>query len=308
LHELVEETSIPDEEFAIYMNKRRQSLQANLQKTSCMARNLFFRSLFPRPHPYGDYALPVDADKVSAQDVRDFFHRCYRWNTARLVISGACHHLHWDKHPWLAETGLANTRQRDEERSFATTPTKRETLRHPVPGAVQSTIRIGRLLPFAWNDMQHARFLILNAILGGYFGSRLMSNLREDKGYTYSIYSRVQIMRGATVFSLSTDVNAEATDNALKEIYGEMRRLREEPVPTDELETVKNYLAGEFLRGIDGVFERSERFIQQEYALVDDRLDANYLQALSSVTPQQLQELACEFLREDELTEVVAGR
>ena len=303
LKELTTEATYPEEEVEIYLAKRRQELQANLQKTSYMARLLFFRALFPAPHPYGLYATPEDADKVTAQDVRAFHRQRYRWEEARITLSGACREALQAMQSWLPAATPASAPPR-----FPCAPATPQTLRHAMPQAVQSTLRMGRRLPFAPNDPRHALFLVLNAVLGGYFGSRLMSNLREDKGYTYGIYSRVQLLRDASVFSLSADVNAEVADDALHQVRHELRRLREDPIPEEELERVRNYLVGDFLRGIDGVFERSERLYHQENACLDDTLDANYLRALATATPKQLQELAAATLQEADLTTVVAGQ
>ena len=165
-----------------------------------------------------------------------------------------------------------------------------------IPNAVQSTIRIGRILPLPWDSTDYARFLVLNTVLGGYFGSRLMSNLREDKGYTYGIYSMTQIYRGSIVFFLTADVAAEATQSAVDEIFQEIKRLQQQPVTDEELDRVRNYMMGDLIRSIDGVFDISERYRHIAATHVTEQLTANLLDAILHVTPDQLQTLAQTYL------------
>ena len=153
--------------------------------------------------------------------------------------------------------------------------------------------------------MDYTRFMVLNTVLGGYFGSRLMSNLREDKGYTYGIYSQTQIFRDSIILFITADVAAQATHDAVKEINLEIERLRQEPVSDAELERVRNFMMGDFIRSIDGTFEISERYRQMVVTDVDERLSTNLMETLATVTPDQLLSLAQSTLTD--LVTVTAG-
>ena len=177
----------------------------------------------------------------------------------------------------------------------------------PIAGAVQTTVRVGRLLPVAWDDPDYARLMLLVTILGGYFGSRLMSNLREDKGYTYGIYARTQIYRGAIVFYTSADVAGDVADDAEREIMHELQRLVDDPVPQAELDLVRTVLAGDFLRSVDGIFERSARFVDMLGTDVTELLTDNLREALATTTPSDLQRLAAEHLAPQMMTVCRAG-
>ena len=165
-----------------------------------------------------------------------------------------------------------------------------------IPNAVQSTIRIGRILPMPWDSSDYARFMVLNTVLGGYFGSRLMSNIREDKGYTYGIYSVTQIHRGSIVFYITADVAAEVTQAAVDEVMNEINRLQQQPISEEELERVRNYMMGDFIRSIDGVFDLSERYRQMVATHVGEQLTTNLLDSIATATPEQLQTLAQTYL------------
>jgi predicted Zn-dependent peptidase len=175
----------------------------------------------------------------------------------------------------------------------------------PVSGAVQTTVRVGRVLPLAWESADYARFMILTTLLGGYFGSRLMQNLREDKGYTYGIYARTQLYRGVIVFYITADVAGSVAKEAEQEIIHELRRLAEKPVGEEELNLVKVVLAGDFIRSVDGTFELSERYRQMHFTDVTEQLTTHYFDAVQHVTPAQLQALAQQYLTP--LTTVTAG-
>ncbi len=155
--------------------------------------------------------------------------------------------------------------------------------------------------------MDYARFMLMTTVLGGYFGSRLMSNIREDKGYTYGIYARTQIYRGVIVFFITADVAGGMAQAALDEVNKELELLCKEPVADEELELVKTVLAGDFLRSVDGIFEKSARYCDMLGTCVDERLTDNLRSALQDTTPAQLQELAQRFLNPSDMTVCLAG-
>ena len=127
-----------------------------------------------------------------------------------------------------------------------------------------------------------------------------MTNIREEKGYTYGIYSMSNMVRGSSVFYITTDVASEYAEPALNEIYKELSKLCNETVSDDELSLVCNYMAGDFLRSIDGIFERSERFYNMLDVQIDERFTANFFNALKTVTPEKLKSLAAQIFDRSE--------
>ena len=180
-----------------------------------------------------------------------------------------------------------------------------------VEGAVQNSLRIGLRLPFGWCDRDYATFMVLSTILGGYFGSRLMTTIREEKGYTYGIYSMTRMRRDSLSFGIISDVAAERAD-AVADIVAEMRRLCDEPVGDEELTLVRNCMVGDFMRSVDGVFERSERFCQMLTCGIDERFTDNYFDAIepdnpSCATPQRMQAMAQRLFDPEQMVLVSAG-
>ena len=173
--------------------------------------------------------------------------------------------------------------------------------------ALQSAIRIGKLMP----NKTHKDYFglqILNTVLGGYFGSRLMKNIREDKGYTYGIGSGIMSLKEVGYFFISTEVGSDVTQKALAEIYKELEIIRTEKIPTEELELVKNYLLGQLLKSCDGPFNMAALFDSvNEYGL-DYTFYNNYIKTIKEITPEKLLHLAIKYLAKADLKEVVAGK
>jgi predicted Zn-dependent peptidase len=172
--------------------------------------------------------------------------------------------------------------------------------------SVQASIRIGKRL-FSKTHPDFQKMQVLNTLLGGYFGSRLMSNIREEKGFTYGIHSGLASLVRDGYFFIGTEVGAEVKDATLHEIYKEINRLREEPVPADELELVKNYFSGKIVSGLDGPFRLADFYS----GLLIYGLDIDYvhrlLDTIKSVTADELKSLAVKHLNTDDMYEIVVG-
>ena len=306
LEGLVHRPAFPESELEIFKNNRRQKLLSLRQHSSEVARRLFYSSLFGQEHPLGKYADPEDVDRLNVGMVRDFYHEYHRGGDMDIVVSGNID----DAALSMLDRYFGHDIPVGTNYLSLPIPKPSEQQTHHssvIPGSVQATLRIGRILPLRWDDPDYARFMILTTLLGGYFGSRLMTNLREDKGYTYGIYARTQVYRGVIVFFITADVAGSAVDAAEKEIFNELHRLVEEPVNQDELDLVRIVLAGDFIRSVDGVFERAARFGDMLGTCVTEQLTENLRDALSDVTPQQIQQLAARYLRSDQLVVCCAG-
>ena len=312
VYELFAEPVFGEHEFAVFLSKRRQKILSAQMETGKVARNLFYADIFGRTHPYGVYAEVEDVDKLTVDDVRRFYSEHYNLSQMQMVVAGHCDARLVeliDKQFGQVSCDEQGTGDIFEPADYPIPA--HETFRAVnavVPNAVQSTLRIGRRLPWRWDSQEYALFTVLNTLLGGYFGSRLMSNIREGKGYTYGIYSYSHLMRDNLLFFINTDVGSQYSQPALKEIYKEMERLCNEPVDAEELEVVRHYLVGDFLRSIDGIFERGERYRSMQTSRIDERFTDNFFHAIATCTPQQLQAVARQAFDRDAFTQVVVGQ
>ena len=306
LQQLLLHPAFPQDDFEVFLSKRRQELQAMQRKTREVARRLFYQTLFGTDHPLGRYAEPDDADRLDRETVVRFFHRRYR--SRQLIVSGNIDAELIEKvTESLAPLQVEESKNPKVEDLISTFHYQLSTFKVAVPGAVQTTLRVGRILPFRWDSVDYARFMLLTTLLGGFFGSRLMSNLREDKGYTYGIQAHTQIYRGVIVLFITTDVAASAADAAEEEIRRELQRLCDEPVGDDELAMVKTVLIGDFIRSVDGVFERSERLRSMLATDVDETFTDNLREALQTTTADHLLQLSRRFLQPADMLYCRAG-
>jgi zinc protease len=176
----------------------------------------------------------------------------------------------------------------------------------PVEGSIQASLRVGRRWP-ALSDVQTPELLLLVKILGGYFGSRLMRNIREDKGFTYGIHASVVAREQATSLVIGTDVNGESADATRHEIAYELTRLQTEPLGDDELETVKNYTLGKLLGETATVFEQADRYRYVVLQGLRPDYYAELVRRTQAATAEELQALARTYLSPADMLTVVAG-
>ncbi|MBK6835285.1 MAG: insulinase family protein [Bacteroidetes bacterium] len=308
VEDIIKNPSFPQHEFDLFLANRKQKHLVNSQKVSVLARRRFNELLFGENHPYGINVKDEDFDNTSLQDVIDFYKTHYTSKNCTIVLSGnlpddvfTLLNDHFGKQVWGGSTVAVS------KPSVVLETTKENKHLVVKDDAIQSAIRIGRPL-FNKTNPDYFKFQVLNTILGGYFGSRLMANIREDKGYTYGIGSGLAGLAHGGYFFVSTEVGVDVTKNTLEEIYKEIKLLREELVDEEELELVKNYILGQFLRSVEGPFALADKFKAiWEYNLDYDYFD-KYFKAVQSVTPTELRDLANKYLQEKDLIECVAGK
>lgn len=307
IEEIVKNSLYPQSEIDIYLANKKQKYLINSQKVNHLARRKFSEMLFGTRHPYGIDVKNEDFDSLKQKDIKDFYNNYYNSANCFIVVSGKLPNTllsilngHFGKANW------GNTAGKSQPKASIVTSTQKKVLVEK-NDAIQSAIRIGRVM-FNKTHPDYFKFQVLNTILGGYFGSRLMANIREDKGYTYGIGSGLNSFVNAGYFSINTEVGADVTSKALKEIYKEIKLLREEPVSAEELETVKNYILGQFLRSVDGPFALAEKFKAIKEFGLDYNYYDNYFKSVQTVTANELRDLANKYLQPDDLIECVAGK
>jgi predicted Zn-dependent peptidase len=146
--------------------------------------------------------------------------------------------------------------------------------------------------------------VVLNTLFGGYFGSRLMSNIREDKGFTYGIYSSIVPDVNGGSMTIHTETGTHVVEPAIKEIYHEMQVLCNEPATEEELLLVKNYLLGGLLGDLDGPFS----ILQRWRTIILNGFDENYfnnnVRIYKTITPAEVQALAQKYYKPGEFYEI----
>jgi zinc protease len=165
---------------------------------------------------------------------------------------------------------------------------------------------MGRLWPSLHHPDTHRLQLLVN-VLGGYFGSRLMRNIREDKGLTYGIYSSLTPASRAPCSWIGTDVNGDSADLAISEMNLELRRLQEELIPAEELMTVKNYILGKFANELSTVFEQCDKYKSMVFLSLPANYYETYVHDIEHTDADTLRTLAQQYLTPELLQTVIAG-
>lgn len=305
LRELLTEPTFPAKELDDLRNITLQNLRVNYEKNAYLAGILFREKLFGLDHPYGRSQRPEAIEQLTREGVVAFYERAIRNRPFQLILAGQAS----ENEIVLLNRTLGQLPIRTDQLSAFTgsLPTDDALpILAEKPDSTQSSIRIGRRL-FTRSHPDFFKMLVTNEILGGYFGSRLMKNIREEKGFTYGISSNMPSFRREGYFLIGTDVNRENTQQTLDEIRKEIRILQTEPVSADELETVKNFMAGEFVGSLNTPFEIADRY----KVILLDNLPADflttYIRQMRAVTPTDIMETATRYLVPDDLREVIVG-
>lgn len=304
--ELLTDSIVPEKELDIYLTNKRQEFLVNNEKTTYLARRKFSEVLFGSHHPYSNQISEKDFTRITAPLIRQFYHQYLNADNCRIVV---CGNVNESILKIITEqfSRLGTSPQRPEvpEYLFSPAPVKRyHTFKD---NTVQSSLRIGKS-GIRLTDPDYAGFLLLNTILGGYFGSRLMSNIREEKGYTYGISSFNVSMPQGSYWCIATDVNNEYVETTIDETLKEIHRLQNEPVAKDELTLVKNFLYGDLLRELDGVFSQSDALKHKLNYNLDNRIYLQMIQQIKSCTPDDLLRLANRYLNTEEMYIITAGK
>ena len=300
--EILLRPAFPEREFEVYRNKRKQSLKIERQKVDTQSRELFAEALFGKNHPYGMSSSEELYDQLTTDDLRALYAKLYTANNCFVVCSG-----HITPEVLQKIESIASALHSGESLDVAfPKPETTHYVERNVASALQSSIRVGRLL----FDRTHRDFVgmqVVAAILGGYFGSRLMQNLREEHGYTYGVMAAMVNFDKEGYLAIATQVAREHRDDALREIFYEIEQLRTEPIDENELQMVKNVMIGEILRILDGPFGIADVTIENIMCGMDNSATQHSVEQIFAITPKEIQRLAQEYLKREDLVVAVVG-
>ncbi len=300
--DIVTKPIFPKEELAAFCERNIQNLAVDLTRGDVVAYRKITEFIFGEHHPYGYNSSEENYRALTRDDLIEHFQRNYHAGNCRIFISGKTTARHVD----LLNTyfGKIIPKGEAEEIAFAQYLPTPEKVKIPHVESVQVAIRIGCKV-FNRNHPDFNGLYILNTILGGYFGSRLMANIREDKGYTYNIFSSLDAMIHDGYFYVGTEVGNEFTEKTLIEIYREMARLQDELVEEEELNMVKNYLLGNMLTMLDGPFNVAD--VVKTYVAEDLPINDfdSLTQTIKNITAERLRELAKEYFKPENMWEVI---
>lgn len=308
LASLLKEPTFPDKQLSVVREINRQQFRVNSQRVEVMAHRRLQTALFGDSHPLGIFAVEEDYDRLNRQALETFYSTHYHSANCSIYVSGRV----TDGIIRLIEEHFGNElwgeyHQSATSSSYDIITEKNHRIFIEKEDALQSSLKMGCIsLPQSHPD--YLQFRVLVTLFGGYFGSRLMANIREDKGYTYGIGAALVSYPGCGVFCISTEAANEYIDPLIREVYTEMDRLCQDLVSETELDMVRSYMMGELCRSYENALSISDAWIYIETSGLDAGFFSRSLQAVQDVSVYDIQNLAHKYFCKENLIAVIAGK
>ena len=305
--EMVIAPTFPDRELAIVVDNNIQRLAVELSKNDILAYRKITAMIFGEQTAYGYNSTPEDYRAITTDDCRRYHADFYTADRMSLFISG-----YFDAttlqllNQYLGQIPKATKIFPKIGPLSISTKNMPQNVRLSQPDSLQTAIRIGRHFGNRHHDNYNG-FFMLNTIFGGYFGSRLMSNIREDKGFTYNIHSSIDTMHHDGYFYIGSEVGNDVVEKTLKEIYKEMDIMTNELVGNEELSMVKNYLLGNMLNMVDGPFAIGD--VVRTFITEGLPFEAweSFVEKIRTIEAPEIRDLAQRYFKKEDFFEVIVG-
>ena len=304
LAEIILQPTFPERELNTFVENNIQNLAVELTKNDVIAYRIITEMAYGADSPYGYNSTADDYRNLTTDDLKQYHQENYTADNMVIFLSG-----YFDDSVLTLLNqylGQNKTVALKKNTPLSITDIKPQKIRVQNPDTLQAAIRIGRRI----GNRKHPDyngFFVLNTILGGYFGSRLMKNIREKKGFTYNIGSASDTLLCDSFFYISSEIGNEFVDKALVEVYKEIAVLQNDLIEDSELAMVRNYLLGNFLNMVDGPFAIND--VIRTYVIEEMPLShfSQFVETIRTITPTELRDLAQKYLKKEDMFEVVVG-
>lgn len=296
-----------EDEFDKIKKQTISALAYNKNDPAAISETVSNALFFGKDHPYGEVTTEATVNSVTVKMCEDYYHMYFKPNIAYLAIVGD---LNLKEAKKLAKKYFGGWVPGEVFSKTYPTPEAPSSLQVSIvdrPVAVQSVLTVGYPVEYTLGTDDYIKARVMNVLLGG-SNNRLFQNLREDHGYTYGAYSSLSQDKYIGSFNAGADVRNEVTDSAIIQILYEMDRIRNEPVPPEELEKVKNYLTGTFALALEQPATVARFALNiARYGLPADYY-ANYLKSLAAVTTDDITEMANKYIKPENCYVLVVGK
>ncbi len=306
VYDVLNNSIVPEQELETYVRNNSQSLQISLEKTDFIARRKFYHELFGKTR-YGVAVTENLLQQLSREDLLDLYKKQIQPKNATLFLSGNITNdvlnsfRSFFEDQWIGESPIIQYPFiQKSNHEFDLIQIEKST-------ALQSSIRMGKI-GIKRSHVDYPALQFVNTLFGGFFGSRLMSNIREEKGYTYSIGSMVANLNHAGFISVVTDVGSEYVDDTLFQIALESKRLQEERVSTEEIELVRNYMLGGMLGSLESIFSHVDKFKSVYFSGLTLDYYTYYSNVIRNLNSDQIQDIAQKYLGVEDMVKVLVGK
>ena len=304
MHEIYTRPSFPEDEIEKFKKLSIQKLREELSKNEVLTYRHITEEIFGANHAYGYNSTESDYNNIYRDAVLNHYSDLYGTDNCIIILSGKItDHIRKEVFRYFG-----NDFKAAEKPVYVpvTASEKSRRINITSKNEHQSAIKTGFRL-FDKNHPDHAAFFLTNTILGGYFGSRLMTSIREESGYTYDIYSNMDQMLYDGCFYVSTETAPEYIAPVLQEIYHQMDILKHEPVAAQELRMVKNYLMGSFMNVLDGPVNVSS-FVKSMVLIGKEPKDfLTFTDEILAMQPGKIMEMAQKYFLPEKIIEIVVS-
>ncbi|MCF0159662.1 MAG: insulinase family protein [Bacteroidaceae bacterium] len=308
LEKILREPTFPQKEFQVLVDNARQQYQENANKVDTKARMLLNKVLLGKQHPCARFAQLDDYSRIQTYNLSEFYSRHYHCKNVSIYLSGKVNESirkmvekQFGTRSWGMDSALVPLVpippvSSPEDRYF-----------EEDENSVQSSVRMGMVtIPLSHPDYDDLQ--VVETVFGGYFGSRLMSNIREEKGYTYGIGSGLIPLPYESLKVVASQCAHEYVNPLIDEVFAEMQRLREETIPAEELEMVKNYMLGDLSRRYENVLSLNDAFIYADSSGLSDDYMIRRSSNIQKITPDRATEVVDKYFKTDQMKVIVVGK
>ena len=308
LESIVKEPTFPEKELGVVAENNIQQFIVNSSKVDFLAHRALMKAVYGGQHPCGRLVQKEDYKRITPDVLRKFYDRYYHSRNCTIYVSGKvgddCVRRIEDL---FGREAFGKGFQKPEKTDFVPVSSVDKRIFVEYADVMQSAVRMGMLsLERCHPDYLKARVMV--TLFGGYFGSRLMSNIREEKGYTYGISAGIAPYPGQGILVINTETANEFVEPLVREVYHEIDRLQNDPVPEDELCMVKNYMLGEMCRSYESAFSLADAWMFVQVSGFGDTHFEDALNTIKNITPEEIRELAGRYLCKEKLKEVISGK
>lgn len=304
MHEIYTQPTFPEDEIEKFKKLNIQKLKEELGKNEVLSYRQITDEIFGKDHAYGYNSTEESYKLITREEIIRHYTQRYGTNNCTIILSGKI--TDTIRKEVINLFGSFDKPITDPVYTPVTTSEVGRKVQIYSKNEHQNAIKTGFRL-FDVNHTDQSAFYLTNAILGGYFGSRLMTSIREESGYTYDIYSTVDQMLHDGCFYVSTEAAPEYTESILKEVLHQMDVLKNEPVSSKELNMVKNYLMGNFMNVLDGPVNVSS-FVKSMLFLGREPTDfLSFSDEIMQITSDTIMHTAQEYFKEENMIEVIVA-
>ncbi|GAA4311981.1 pitrilysin family protein [Nibribacter koreensis] len=305
--EVIQAPSFPEYELVLLKQRLNQALSVDKQKNGYLASEAYSVKLYGANHPYATFISEEEINAVTLQEVRAFHALHYHLHDCHIFLTG-------DISPSAKEQILQAVhhetvpplKPNQAHKELSSKPVSTSLVRVTTKNTLQAALRVGNEV-ISPSHQDFPALYFTTHLLGGYFGSRLMKNIREDKGYTYGIYASLSTKEHSSTFTIGTEVKGDKTHETIAEIETELDRLKQEPVTEDEMHTVKKHLSGKFISDEATLFDQVDRYKSTVFLkLAPDHYHA-LVKSFLDMTPERVSATAAKYISKENLLYVVAG-